>query len=72
MAAASKAGETAAMGIKNARSVCQKRLRGMELKKVVRPDDLRKAGKEMEKVVEKATGELKKIVDTAKKGMEQQ
>lgn len=49
----------------------QKRLRGMELKKAVRPDDLKKAHKEMEKVVEKAVGEVKKTVDAARKGMEQ-
>lgn len=49
----------------------QKKLRAMEVKKVVRPDDLKKAGKEMEKIVEKGHADVKKIVDTAKKGMEQ-
>lgn len=49
----------------------QKRLRGMELKKVVRPDDLKKAHKEMEKVVEKGVADVKKTVEVARKGMEQ-
>ena len=72
MAAAGKAGETANTGVKNARAVMQKRLRGMELKKVVRPDDLKKAHKEMEKIVEKGVQDVKKTVDVAKKSMEQQ
>lgn len=72
LGAAGKAGETAAMGVKNARAASQKRLRGLKLKKAVRPDDLRKAEKEMEKIVEKAGADVKKTVDTAKKGMEQQ
>ncbi len=71
MSAASKAGETANVGIRNARGAMQKRLRGMELKKAVRPDDLKKAHKEMEKVVEKGVAEVKKTVDAARKTMEQ-
>lgn len=38
--------------------------------KNVRPDDMRKAAAQMEKSVEKATGELKKMVDGAKKALE--
>lgn len=49
----------------------QKKLRAMEVKKTVRPDDSKKAHKEMEKVVEKGNGEVKKIVEAARKGMEQ-
>lgn len=71
MAAASKTGETAKTAVQTARSVQQKRLRAMELKKVVRPDDLKKAHKEMEKIVEKGTADVKKAVDTARKTMEQ-
>lgn len=70
-AAASKAGETASVGVRNARAVMQKRLRAMELKKVVRPDDLKKAHKEMEKVAEKGISDIKKTVDAARKTMEQ-
>ena len=49
----------------------QKRLRAMELKKAVRPDDLKKAHKEVEKVVEKGVADVKKTVDAARKTMEQ-
>ncbi|KAF7888729.1 uncharacterized protein EAF02_003270 [Botrytis sinoallii] len=69
--AASKAGEMASNGVRNARGAMQKKLRAMEVKKTVRPDDSKKAHKEMEKVVEKGNGEVKQIVDAARKGMEQ-
>ncbi|TGO47323.1 hypothetical protein BCON_0283g00080 [Botryotinia convoluta] len=69
--AASKAGEIASNGVRNARGAMQKKLRAMEVKKTVRPDDSKKAHKEMEKVVEKGNGEVKKVVDAARKGMEQ-
>lgn len=68
---ASKAGEQASVGVRNARAASQKRLRGMELKKLVRPDDLKKAHKEMESVVEKGNKSVKEAVDAAKKAMEQ-
>ena len=42
----------------------------MEVKRSVRPDDLKKAAKKMEGVVEKGVADVKKTVDTAKKGME--
>ncbi|KAI9744399.1 MAG: hypothetical protein M1818_001928 [Claussenomyces sp. TS43310] len=71
LAAATKAGEAAGVGVRNARGAMQKRLRAMELKKVVRPDDLKKAHKEMEKVVEKGVADIKKTVDAARKAMEQ-
>ncbi|KAF7871471.1 hypothetical protein EAF04_003578 [Stromatinia cepivora] len=69
--AASKAGELANNGVRNARGAMQKKLRAMEVKKTVRPDDSKKAHKEMEKVVEKGNGEVKKLVEAARKGMEQ-
>lgn len=62
---------TAGTGVRNARAVMQKTLRAMEVKKSARPDELKKASKEMEKIVENASGEVKKIVDAAKKSMEQ-
>lgn len=37
----------------------------------VRPDDLKKAHKDMEKVVENGHAEVKKIVEAARKAMEQ-
>ena len=58
------------MGVRNARGAMQKRLRAMELKKVVRPDDLKKAHKEMEKVVEKGVAGIKNSVNVARKTME--
>ena len=71
LAAASKAGEAANVGVRNARGAMQKRLRAMELKKVVRPDDLAKAHKEMEKIVQKGVDDVKKAVDAARRTMEQ-
>ena len=68
---AKEKGEEAKVGVQGARAVCQKRLRGMEKAKSVRPDDLKKAGKSMEGLVEKGTGEVKRLVDAARKGMEQ-
>jgi ribosome recycling factor len=49
----------------------QKRLRAMELSKAARPDDIRKAHKEMEKVVEKGNADVKKAVEAGRKAMEQ-
>lgn len=64
LAAATKAGETANLAVRNARQACQKKLRAMQLAKTVRPDDLKKAGALMEKVVEgRGTGEVKKVVE---------
>lgn len=71
LGAAGKAGEKAATSIRDVRAAMQKRLRAMELKKVARPDDLKKAHKDMEKVVEKGNVDVKKIVEAAKKAMEQ-
>lgn len=70
-AAAHEAGEVAKNGITNARGVMQKRLRNMEVKKLALPDELKRAHKEMEKVVQTGVAEVKKMVDAARKGMEQ-
>ena len=67
VAAANKAGDAASNGIRSARQNQQKKLRAMQLAKTVRPDDLKKAGALMEKVIEKGVGEVKKIVDGARK-----
>ncbi len=66
-----KAGEKAGVGIRDARAAMQKRLRAMELNKVVSPDVIKKARKEMEKVVEKGNSDIKKAVDETKKVMGQ-
>jgi ribosome recycling factor len=70
VAEAAKAGDKAGTAIKDARSKQQKKLRGMQLAKTARPDELKKAGTAMEKVVEKGSGEVKKVVDSAKKVLE--
>ncbi|KXT07670.1 hypothetical protein AC578_10204 [Pseudocercospora eumusae] len=67
---ATKAGDKASTNVRDARGKQQKKLRALQLNKSVRPDDLKKAGTMMEKVVEKGTAELKKIVDNAKKVLE--
>ncbi|KAK4565470.1 hypothetical protein LTR86_004087 [Recurvomyces mirabilis] len=67
---ASKAGEKAGTSLRDARGKQQKKLRALQVAKSARPDDLKKAGTLMEKVVEKGTGEVKRIVDSAKKVLE--
>ena len=42
----------------------------MELVKKVGPDDLKRAEREMEKVNERATGEVKKVVEEARRRLE--
>ena len=64
---ATKAGEKASTSIKDGRGKQQKKLRSMQVNKSARPDDLKKAGDRMEKIVEKGQVEVKKIVDNAKK-----
>nr|POF19930.1 ribosome-recycling factor [Quercus suber] len=70
VAEAVKAGEKAGTSLRDARGKQQKKLRAMQLGKSARPDDLKKAGAGMEKVVEKGSGEVKRIVDAAKKVLE--
>ena len=45
-------------------------MRAMSSNKAVRPDDLKKAGGQMEKVAEKGAADVKRIVDAAKKTLE--
>lgn len=68
--AAGKAGTVGADAVRNARAAQQKKFRKMELGKVVRPDDLKKASAKMEEVVRKKGEEIKKIVDAAKKALD--
>ena len=42
----------------------------MQVNKSARPDDLKKAGERMEKVVEKGVSEVKRIVESARKALE--
>ncbi|KAF2764159.1 ribosome recycling factor [Teratosphaeria nubilosa] len=66
----SKAGEKAGTSVRDARGKQHKKLRALQLGKTARPDDLKKAGVQMEKVVERGAAEVKKIVDGAKKMLE--
>ena len=56
--------------VRNARQGQQKKLRAMQLAKSARPDDLKKAGAQMEKVVDKGVQEVKQIVDAAKRALD--
>ena len=56
--------------MRDARGKQQKKLRAMQVNKSARPDDLKKAGDKMEKVVEKGQAEVKRIVDGARKVLE--
>ena len=67
---AAKAGEHAGVAVRNARGVQQKRLRAMQIARTVRPDDLKKAGDGMEKVVERGLEEVKKVVEGARRVLE--
>lgn len=62
--------EKANTAVRNARSAQQKKLRSMSLTKGARPDDIKKAGDKMEKIVSEGTAETKKILDGAKKVLE--
>lgn len=68
---AAKAGDSAASTVRDGRAKQQKKLRALELAKSARPDDLKKAKAMMEKVVDNAHREVKKIVDEKTKVLEQ-
>lgn len=70
MKAATKSAEVATNAVRNARQIQHKKLREMQLGKKARPDDLKKAGDRMEKVIEAGVAEAKKIADSAKKVLE--
>ena len=56
--------------IREARGEKQKKLRAMQVAKAVNPDDLQRAHKQMEDLVQKSNSEVKMIVDNAKKVLE--
>ena len=66
--AATKAGETAQQAVRQARGAQQKKLRAMQLARTARPDDLRRAGEKMEKVVRERGKEVERVVEGWKKG----
>jgi ribosome recycling factor len=63
--------ERAANSMRKSRSTLHKRLQEMQKKKTARPDDIRKAHDQMEKVVEKGQKEVKDLFETARKSIEQ-
>ncbi|KAK1022787.1 hypothetical protein LTS16_025426, partial [Friedmanniomyces endolithicus] len=65
---AGKLGERAGVAIREARARQQRKIRGLGVSKLARPDDLKKAGTGMEKVVERGMGEVKRVVEGVKKG----
>ncbi|KAK0321408.1 hypothetical protein LTR82_007376 [Friedmanniomyces endolithicus] len=67
---AGKLGERAGVAIREARARQQRKIRGLGVSKLARPDDLKKAGTGMEKVVERGMGEAKRVVEGVKKGLE--
>lgn len=62
--------EKAATAVKNSRAAINKKLNTMKAKKVVRPDDVRKALEQMEKITEKGQKEVKDAFEAAKKALE--
>jgi len=63
--------ERAANSVRKSRSTLHKRLQEMQKKKMARPDDIRKAHDQMEKVVEKGQKEVKDLFETARRSIEQ-
>ncbi|KAK2812122.1 hypothetical protein FQN49_008398 [Arthroderma sp. PD_2] len=61
--------EKASNAVRNGRAVLNKKLKGKDMKKA-RPDDVRKAIDQMEKIAEKGQKEVKDIFDAAKKALE--
>ena len=67
---ASDLADKANTAVRNARGVQQKKLRSMQVGKVVRPDELKKASDRMEKVVADGSTEVRRILDNAKRVLE--
>jgi len=53
--------------IRDARQAKHKKLRAMQIAKTVNPDQIQKAQKEMEQIVQRFSTEVKNIADTHKK-----
>lgn len=68
---AKAATDKAASAVRDARSIVHKRLQDMQKKKIARPDDVRKAQDNMEKLTEKGQKEVKDLFEAAKKALEQ-
>ncbi|EAS36914.3 ribosome recycling factor domain-containing protein [Coccidioides immitis RS] len=64
--------EKASASVKNARANMNKKLKALGNKKAVRPDDLRKALEQMEKLAEKGQKDVKDAFESAKKALERE
>ena len=60
-------GEQAQFALREARGAHRKKLRALELGKLVGPDELRRAEKEVDKVNEGAVAEAKRMVEEGKR-----
>lgn len=69
--AAKQAFEKAAGIVRDSRGAMHKRLQDMQKKKLARPDDVRKAHDQMEKVTDQGQKEVKDEFEGAKKTLEQ-
>ncbi|KAL3422147.1 ribosomal recycling factor [Phlyctema vagabunda] len=69
--AATAAGQKAKEVIGSKRAGTNKNLRAIELAKTARPDDIKKAQKQMEKIVEKGAADAVKMAEDSKKNMQQ-
>lgn len=67
---AGKKGEEALFALREARGAQRKRHRGMELGNLVVPDELRRAGREVERMSEGAAGEARGLVEGCRRGLE--
>lgn len=63
--------DKASSAVRSARAAIHKKLQDMQKRKEARPDDIRKAHDQMEKLVEKAQKDVKDTFEAARKGMEQ-
>lgn len=62
--------EKAAGAVRDSRSAVHKRLQDLQKKKIARPDDVRKAQEQMEKLAEKGQKEVKELFEATRKAME--
>lgn len=67
---ADKKGEEALFALREARGAQRKKHRSMELGRLVGPDELRRAEREVEKVNEGAVGEARRLVEGCRRGLE--
>jgi len=56
--------------VREARGAQRKRLRGMGVGRVVGPDELRRAEREVERINGVAGGEVKRVVEGCRRGLE--